>query len=127
MADRRTASLPWFRVFAADWESLTAPLSPSATGCFLRLVLAIWRSPTRSLADKDVQLARICRCSLKSWLSGGVRAELTPLFLINDGRWRFLLIEDEFDVAMARSDAARGGANTRWKPPRLMWKTRGKT
>lgn len=106
-------SLPYLPLWVADFMSDTQHLDCRETGAYLLLLFAAWRSPTGGLPDDDRQLARLARCSLREWIKtkGPVMAFWHRA---EDGQWHQKRLDEERELANAKSDKARGSASARW-------------
>ena len=99
----------WTDAYLAD----TTHLSTTEHGAYMLVLIAMWRSPTCSLPDDDLLLARISRCGKARW-ANQIRPALTPFFIIADGRWTQKRLTKERAFVRRKSAVASENARRKW-------------
>ena len=59
---------PFMRVWTDDYLAATTHLTTVEHGAYWLLLLASWRSPSKTLPDDDILLARYARMRIDRWL-----------------------------------------------------------
>lgn len=104
---------PAMPVFTDALIGDTTHLSAEEFGSYCLLLFATWRNNGQPLDDNPRDLARVCRVTLRRWLSK-LRARLAPFFDLSNGTWRQKRLEKEWQrcarlASISRSNGARGG------------------
>ncbi|MDZ7711749.1 MAG: DUF1376 domain-containing protein [Rhodovibrio sp.] len=71
----------WTDAYLAD----TTDLSAEEHGVYMLLLMAAWRTPTCSLPDDDLRLARMAKAGTKKWRK--MRPVMERFFTVSDGQW----------------------------------------
>ena len=78
------AELPFLPLATDAYLADTTHLTTEQHGAYLLLLMAAWRNPDCDLPDDEVQLAQICRMSLRSWRAKN--APVLAFFSLKSGR-----------------------------------------
>ena len=86
------AELPFLPLATDAYLADTTHLTTEQHGAYLLLLMAAWRNPDCDLPDDDVQLAQICRMSLRSWRAKN--APVLAFFSLKSGRLKQKRLSD---------------------------------
>lgn len=107
-------SLPFLKLFVAEYLSDTMHLDDAEHGRYLLLLMALWRAPRQRLPNDDRWLARRFNRSVER-----VETELRPIiseFCQCDGNWiSNKRIDAEYEEASRTSSAQSVRAKSRWR------------
>lgn len=107
-------SIPFMPLYVADYIGDTQHLSAEQHGCYLLLLMAMWRSGGH-LPNDAAKLARIVRLSPARW--GRIADDVMAFFVVDgDGITQKRLaaeIEKASKKSQVRSDAGRAGAEAK--------------
>lgn len=95
----------------------TMDLSLEEHGAYLKLLMVTWRNNGQPLPDDDKRMARILGVSVSRWVNK-IRPALTRFFLIENGSWRQLRLEKEWQFVQKFSAKQSANVNERWKKNR---------
>lgn len=108
---------PAMPLFCGDYLAATVGLSLEQSGAFLHILMAIWASGGKPIADDDEFLARICRVTRDRWQKK-IRPALAPLFDLSGGTWRNERLEREWTYVQGRIEAQRANGAKGGRPPK---------
>ena len=109
----------WTDAYLAD----TGHLSGVESGAYLHLLIAAWRTPTCSLPDDDVRLARWARFNMRIWKR--IKPTVMAFWHLDNGIWRQRRLSDERDHVRNIAALNRSAALHRWNgKPLKQLKTR---
>ncbi|WP_299830696.1 YdaU family protein [uncultured Roseobacter sp.] len=91
-------SLPYFPLYAKDFEGKTAHLSLAEDGAYNRLLRLCWMTPGCSIPADDKWISRRLRCSKREY-ERVVLIVLDEFFTRENGRFSNARLTEEFEAA----------------------------
>lgn len=92
--------MPFMQFYPTDYLADTQHLTTLEHGAYFLLILNYWQRGGR-LPDEDRRLAGIVKMEVPDWLM--IRPVLEEFFVIMDGYWHHIRIEQEFSKIHAKS------------------------
>jgi uncharacterized protein YdaU (DUF1376 family) len=107
------AEFPALNFYTDAFLADTLHLGALETGAYVALLFASWRTEDGGLADDDVKLARMARCSKGEWRR--IRPTVMAFWtMCQDGMFRQKRLEIERQAAREKSQSAARSAKARW-------------
>lgn len=101
----------WTDAYLAD----TGHLTTLEHGAYFLLLMAMWRSPTKSLPVDDVRLARICRLALHQWRR--IKPTILEFLTLDEESMTYTQgrLRDESRAVEQKRESQRTNAKAKWR------------
>lgn len=95
-----SGKMPFMQFYPTDYLADTQHLTTLEHGAYFLLILNYWQRGGR-LPDEDRRLAGIVKMEVPDWLL--IRPVMQEFFVVMDGYWHHIRIEQEFSKVRAKS------------------------